>query len=72
MQDSIDLLQRSGIDFEKLREHGIECEDFAELLISSGLVLNPRVRWIAFHGGYDFAYLMKGKRHVLMFLLFCY
>lgn len=58
-QDSIDLLQRSGIEFDKHRDYGIEVEDFAELLISSGLVLNPKIRWIAFHGGYDFAYLVR-------------
>ncbi len=58
-QDSIDLLQRSGIDFEKHRDMGIDVENFAELLISSGLVLNPKIRWIAFHGGYDFAYLLR-------------
>jgi len=58
-QDSIDLLVRSGIDFEKHRDFGIEVEDFAELLISSGLVLNNNIRWIAFHGGYDFAYLLR-------------
>lgn len=58
-QDSIDLLQRSGIDFDKHRDFGIDVENFAELLISSGLVLNPKVKWIAFHGGYDFAYLLR-------------
>jgi len=58
-QDSIDLLQRSGIEFDKHRDFGIDVEDFAELLISSGLVLNPKIRWLAFHGGYDFAYLIR-------------
>ena len=32
---------------------------FAELLISSGCVLNDEVTWISFHSGYDFGYLMK-------------
>lgn len=58
-QDSIDLLQRSGIEFDKHRDFGIDAEEFAELLISSGLVLNPKIRWIAFHGGYDFGYLLR-------------
>ena len=58
-QDSIDLLTRSGIDFRRHEEYGIDVVYFAELLISSGCVLNDEVRWISFHSGYDFGYLMK-------------
>ena len=39
-QDSIDLLERSGIDFKRHNEDGADVLEFAELLISSGLVLN--------------------------------
>ena len=53
-QDSIDLLTRSGIDFRRHEEYGIDVVYFAELLISSGCVLNDEVRWISFHSGYDF------------------
>jgi CCR4-NOT transcription complex subunit 7/8 len=28
-------------------------------LISSGLIFNEDLKWIAFHGSFDFAYLMK-------------
>jgi len=58
-QDSIDLLTRSGIDFRRHEDYGIDVGYFAELLISSGCVLNDDVRWISFHSGYDFGYLMK-------------
>jgi len=58
-QDSIDLLIRSGIDFQKNEENGIDVLDFADLLISSGIVLNDEIKWISFHSGYDFGYLLK-------------
>ena len=32
---------------------------FSELMISSGLVLMPQVKWLSFHAGYDFGYLVN-------------
>ncbi|EFA83975.1 CAF1 family protein [Heterostelium album PN500] len=58
-QDSIDLLSRSGIEFKKNEENGIDVLDFGELLMSSGIVLNDKIKWISFHSGYDFGYLIK-------------
>lgn len=58
-QDSIDLLIKSGIDFKQHQEYGIDVEHFGELLISSGFVLTDDVKWISFHSGYDFGYLLK-------------
>lgn len=58
-QDSIDMLIRSGIDFTKHEEHGIDVSHFGELLMTSGLVLVDGVKWISFHSGYDFGYLLK-------------
>ena len=58
-QDSIDLLTRSGIEFRNHEERGINVEAFGEVLMSSGLVLNEDVKWISFHSGYDFGYLLK-------------
>jgi len=58
-QDSVDLLKRAGIDFKRHNDFGISLQDFGEGLISSGLVLNSDVKWIAFHSGYDLGYLIK-------------
>jgi CCR4-NOT transcription complex subunit 7/8 len=58
-QDSIELLQASGIDFSKFENDGIDVHLFGELLTMSGLVLNDDIKWISFHSGYDFGYLVK-------------
>jgi len=58
-QDSIDLLQKSGIQFKKHEEEGIEVNDFAEALMTSGVVLSEQVRWLSFHSGYDFGYMLR-------------
>jgi len=58
-QDSIDLLQRSGLAFKQHEDRGIDIGHFGELLMTSGIVLNDDVKWITFHSGYDFGYLMK-------------
>jgi CCR4-NOT transcription complex subunit 7/8 len=59
LHESIQLLEFSGIDFNKFFHDGIEQEYFAENIIASGVVLNENVKWITFHGVYDFAYLLK-------------
>lgn len=58
-QDSIDLLTNSGIQFRKHEDDGIDPLDFAELLMSSGIVLMDNIKWLCFHSGYDFGYLLK-------------
>ncbi|CAN1133985.1 Probable CCR4-associated factor 1 homolog 11 [Linum perenne] len=57
--DSVDLLRRQGMDFEKNSKEGVEAVKFAELMMSSGLVLNDSVSWVTFHSAYDFGYLVK-------------
>lgn len=58
-EKSIESLQQAGIDFNQLERDGIDPHEFASLLIPSGLVCFDEVRWISFHGGYDFGYLTK-------------
>lgn len=47
--ESIELLTKSGINFKRHEEYGIDVEHFGELLISSGLVLLDEVQWVSFH-----------------------
>lgn len=58
-QDSTTMLEKAGIDFSAHEKNGIDPREFGALLFSSGLVLEPDVKWISFHSGYDFGYLMK-------------
>lgn len=57
--ESIKLLQEAGIDFDEMEKEGIDVMIFSDFLMSSGLVINPNVQWITFHGTYDFSYLLK-------------
>lgn len=52
-------MARSGVDLNTLESDGIDPEYFGELVFASGLVMNENVKWIAFHGSYDFGFLLK-------------
>lgn len=58
-EDSLSLLLGANLDFKEHKENGIELDDFGELIFSSGLLLNPEIIWITFHGAFDFGYLIK-------------
>ncbi|MBZ3891271.1 CCR4-NOT transcription complex subunit 8 [Sciurus carolinensis] len=58
-QDSTDLLANSGLQFQEHEEEGIDMLNFAELLMTSGVVLCDNVKWLSFHSGYDFGYVVK-------------
>ncbi|WCJ40317.1 Polynucleotidyl transferase ribonuclease H-like superfamily protein [Euphorbia peplus] len=60
-KDSIHLLQKQGIDFQKNREMGIHSGVFGTRWVRSPVMkhYNPSLTWITFHGGYDVALLIK-------------
>ncbi|KAI1173754.1 CAF1-domain-containing protein [Nemania sp. FL0916] len=58
-QTSIESLQAAGIDFALLERDGIDPKKFASLFIVSGFVCFDNIKWLSFHGGYDFGYLTK-------------
>ena len=58
-QDSINLLVTLGISFEGHAAQGINPLHFGKLLIVSGLMLTDQVKWVSFHSGYNFAYLLQ-------------
>ena len=47
--ESIELLRAHGIDFQRHEDMGIDPNHFAELMITSGLVLTDETKWISFH-----------------------
>lgn len=53
------LLEEAGLDFSDHVIHGIPHELFAEYAYSSGLLLNPNLKWVAFNSAFDFGYLLK-------------
>lgn len=48
-QESIDLLWTCGLQFKKHEEEGVDVVEFAELLMTSGIVLMDNIKWISFH-----------------------
>jgi len=59
LAEAKDMLSTAGISLDEHAKRGIDTEIFAEYLIASGLVLNEEIKWICFHGGFDFGYLIK-------------
>jgi CCR4-NOT transcription complex subunit 7/8 len=58
-EESIQMLKKSGVDFEKMSSQGIDPQEFGSLLMTSGMTLAREINWVSFHSGYDFAYLIK-------------
>lgn len=57
--ESIEFLEKAGLHLDEHKKYGIDPSDFGAALITSGLVMDEDVRWISFHSGYDFGYLVK-------------
>lgn len=58
-QESISFLTEHGLDIEQHEQNGIDPAEFGSMLITSGMTMFEDVKWISFHSGYDFAYLVK-------------
>lgn len=56
---SIQLLEEARISFAQLSKNGIEPAAFSDAFKKGLLIANPNLTWLSFHGGYDFAYLIK-------------
>lgn len=57
-ETSLKLLQRKGIEFDKMQHQGVEADLFS-ILLQQLLNSCQEIRWITFHGLYDVAYLLK-------------
>lgn len=60
----MELLEKAGINFEKLLSDGIASEVFSQVFRNIGLIENPQITWLAFNSKYDFAYLLNLFRPV--------
>ena len=56
---SMTFLQDAGLDLKRFEADGIDPQKFGARLVTSGLAHFDDVRWISFHSGYDFAYVVK-------------
>lgn len=56
---SLQMLEDAKIPLNALTERGIDHEDFKEAFKRSLMYNNSELRWLSFHGCYDFAYLFK-------------
>ncbi|SCU77293.1 LAMI_0A00562g1_1 [Lachancea mirantina] len=57
--ESLELLKKSGINFEKHQNAGVSANEFAQLMTDSGLALSKEITWVSYHAAYDFGFLLK-------------
>lgn len=53
------LSQTSQINFASHMSQGIPHFAFAELMMESGLLLDPSINWLSYHSGYDLGFLVS-------------
>ncbi|KAL0239110.1 hypothetical protein PCE1_004801 [Barthelona sp. PCE] len=58
-EDAHALLIEAGIDFSRHATHGVDHKFFGYLLNASNLLYNRSIKWVSFHSGFDFGYLLK-------------
>lgn len=57
--ESLDLLRKSGINYEMHKTTGVSKFEFAQLMIDSGLLMDNEVTWITYHAAYDLGFLVN-------------
>lgn len=53
------LSQTAQINFNMHMSQGISHFSFAELMMESGLLLDPTVKWLSYHSGYDLGFFVS-------------
>ncbi|SCU77486.1 LANO_0A00496g1_1 [Lachancea nothofagi CBS 11611] len=56
--ESLELLKKSGVNFERHQNLGVTAFEFAQLVMDSGLVSDD-VTWVSYHAAYDFGFLVN-------------
>lgn len=57
--ESLELLRKSGINYEMHKNIGVNKFEFAQLMIDSGLLMDENVTWITYHAAYDLGFLIN-------------
>ncbi|CAD8159186.1 unnamed protein product [Paramecium octaurelia] len=57
------MLEQAGIKFDDLASKGIDYSEFCEVVTGSGLILNDEIKYVVFHGEFDFGYLLHLFHH---------
>ena len=56
--ESLELLKKSGVMFDRHQQNGVIFEEFSQLMMDSGLLLNDEIIWLSYHAAYDYGFLI--------------